>query len=148
MSFTKFFFFFFSFFKKEKRSYSDNSYSFFNFIYAYFVSGNNSFLSLSASLWWVVTFLDINFWASCSKVLKKKKEVSAEKYTVTIKTYSNFFKKTKNAFKLIYLESLLQGSESNTLNKRLLLVFLDLFFNYKQSALYKKKVLVYKKLFK
>jgi hypothetical protein len=99
-------------------------------------------------LWWVLNFLDINFWVICTKIQKKSKSLKKNevKYDTKIKIFSNSIKRYKNTFKIISLESFLHSSKS--LEQRLLFTFFDTVFNYKQSSLYLKKLFVYKKLFK
>ena len=67
------------------------------------------------------------------------------KYTVTIKYFLKKQNKITNIFKLLFLESLV--SKQSRLKNRLLLTFADIIFNYKYSTLYKKKLVVYKKIF-
>ena len=99
-------------------------------------------------MWWVLNFLDINFWVICTKIQKKSKSLKKNevKYDTKIKIFSNSIKRYKNTFKIISLESFLHSSKS--LEQRLLFTFFDTVFNYKQSSLYLKKLFVYKKLFK
>lgn len=80
----------------------------------------------------------------CSLTPKIKGKV-AEKYTTTIKSASSFSKKRKITYKLFYLETL--NSPHKKMHSRLVYTFSDIFFNYKLSSLYKKKLVVYKKMF-
>jgi hypothetical protein len=142
----KFFFFFLK--KKNLSTFSNNNFVYFHFISLFFLNNNNSLVSVNTLLWWVLNFLDINFWVICTKIQKKSKSLKKNevKYDTKIKIFSNSIKRYKNTFKIISLESFLHSSKS--LEQRLLFTFFDTVFNYKQSSLYLKKLFVYKKLFK
>lgn len=139
-----FFSFFFLFKSFDTFSVNFRAYYYLNFIKSYFNSNSKFFVNINLSLWWLVNFLDINFWVICA-LNDSKKDKNSEKYVTKIKAADNVLKKSKLTFKLIYLESLLFLNKNT--EKRFMSVFFDLFFNYKLSSLYKKKIMVYKKLF-
>ena len=142
----KFFFFYLK--KKNLNSLNLSNYSYFQFISLFFLNNNNSLVSVNTVLWWVLNFLDVNFWITCVKIQKKSKNLKKTdiKYDTKIKIFSNSIKRYKNTFKILRLESSLNSAK--TLEQRLFFTFFDIVFNYKQSSLYSKKLFVYKKLFK
>ena len=141
------FFQFFQLFKLNSSFFFSSNYLYFNFIKSYLIGNNNFFININFCLWWLVNFLDINFWIICASNLKDKSSSDKiiDKYEIKIKTPSNFLVKYKMTFKLLYLESL--SNNNNKFNKRLYSILTDVFFNYKLSLLYKKKIIIYKKLF-
>ena len=136
--------FLFFFFFKNNFFFDVSIYSYYNFIKSYLTSNNGFFLNLNLCFWWLINFLDINFWLVCS-LTNKIKNKPIEKYTTTIKSATSFSKKRKMTYKLFYLETL--NSPSKKIISRFVFTLSDIFFNYKLSSLYKKKLLVYKKMF-
>ena len=135
---------YFFFFFKTNYFFNTSGYSYYNFIKSYLTSNNGFFLNLNLCFWWLLNFLDINFWLVCS-LSPKIKGKSEEKYVTSIKSASSFSKKRKMTYKLFYLETL--NAPAKNVCSRLVYTLSDMFFNYKLSSLYKKKLVVYKKMF-
>lgn len=81
----------------------------------------------------------------CKIEKKKKNNEKKLKYSVFKKVFDNGKKKQSFFFKLLFLNSL--KNDSFRFTTRLLTTFFDSFLNYKNSDLYKKKLVVYKKFF-
>ena len=116
-----------------------------SFVIAYFTNANNTFVSVNNFLWWLTDFLDINFWFRCNRGSKSFRKKQRLKYIVEPSYYSKNVQKIKNTYRLLYLDGVFSGE--NTLLKRIFFSGFDTFFNYKNSLLYKRKIVVYKKLF-
>lgn len=132
--------FFFLFSKHAAQNFNNFllDYNYYSFIRSYFLSNANSMISINTFYFWLCDFLDINFWVKCSK----KKKV----FVTTTKILKNESVKLRTTFKLLYIESVFTAGRSFL--SRYLNSLLDTTFNYKKSSLYKKKILMYKKIFK
>ena len=111
----------------------------------YNFSRYSNYKNINYLLNWIFFLIEPMFYVECSVVPKKYRKKLKKKYLYKIK-YLNKSKRTNKILNWI-------TKYSNTLKNfkflnRQLLVYLDLFLNYKNSYLYDKKLLVYKKVFK
>ena len=90
-------------------------------------------------------FIDINFWFKCVLGRKSSRKKQKARFNVETVYFTNLEKKIKNIFKLVYLDGTF--SSESTLTRRIFSSKFDIFFNYKNSLIYKRKLTVYKKLF-
>lgn len=105
----------------------------------------NNYKNLNYLISWIFSWMQPMFYIECSVVPKKYRKKLKKKYLYKVK-YLNKNKRFNKALNWI-------TKYSNTIKNyhflnRQLLVYLDLLLNYKNSYLYNKKILVYKKVFK
>ena len=111
----------------------------------YNFSRYDSYKNINYLLNWIFFLIEPMFYVECSVVPKKYRKKLKKKYLYKIK----YLNKNKRINKILNWIT----KYSNTIKNfkfvnRQLLVYLDLFLNYKNSYLYGKKLLVYKKVFK
>lgn len=94
---------------------------------------------------WTVLLSKPTFSIECSRVPKKYKKKLKKKYIYSTR-YLPHNLRMKNSINYIKFE--IRSSPYQTLLNRTLNVYLDMILNYKMSSIYKKKILVYKKIFK
>lgn len=113
------------------------------FLYNYSMYSNYKNSNFLVS--WILNWAQPMFCVDCVVVPKKYRKKLKKKYLYKIK-YLNKFKRISKVLNWIvkYSNTISNYSVFN----RQLLVYLDLLLNYKNSYLYNKKLLVYKKIFK
>ncbi len=111
----------------------------------YNFSRYSNYKNLNYLLHWIFFLIEPMFHIECSVVPKKYRKKLKKKYLYKIK-YLNKHKRLNKTLNWIsrYVNTLKNYSATN----RQLLVFLDLLLNYKNSYIYNKKILIYKKVFK
>jgi hypothetical protein len=121
-----------------------NSYKYYKEFFYNFKRYNN-YKNLNFLLSWVFSWMQPMFHIECSTVPKKYRKKLKKKYLYKIK-YLNKNKRLNKAINWVvkYANTL----KNYKFSDRHLLVYLDLLLNYKNSYLYNKKLLVYKKIFK
>ena len=94
---------------------------------------------------WIFSFIQPMFYIDCMAVPKKYKKKLKKKYLYKVK-YLNKTKRINKALKLInnYSNSLKYFNFSD----RIFFTYLDLILNYKNSYIFNKKLIIYKKIFK
>lgn len=94
---------------------------------------------------WLVNWNELIFTIECTVVPKKYRKKLKKKYLYKVK-YLNKSKRLNKIFNWLskYSNSIKNFNHTN----RLLLVYLDTVLNYKNSYIYNKKLLVYKKIFR
>ena len=94
---------------------------------------------------WIFEWNELLFAIDCTVVPKKYRKKLKKKYLYKVK----YLNKTKRLFKVLNWFVKYSNSIKNySLNNRIFLVYLDTILNYKNSYIYNKKLLVYKKIFK
>ena len=85
------------------------------------------------------------FYIECSVVPKKYRKKLKKKYLYKIK----YLNKNRRLNKILnWISKYTNTLKNYSLLNRQLLVYLDLLLNYKNSYVYNKKILIYKKVFK
>lgn len=117
-------------------------YSYYNeFLYNF--NCNSKFKNINFLLNWLSSWIEPMFFIECSSLQKKYRKKLKKKYIYKIKflTKKNRLNKVLS-FILKYTNTLLNFKFSN----RLLFTYMDLIFNYKESNIYIKKIVIYKKM--
>lgn len=138
----------------------------FSKLYLLFYSNNNSILSKNYKYFkeffynfniyksynnvnylndWLVNWNELIFTIDCTVVPKKYRKKLKKKYLYKVK-YLNKNKRLNKIFN--WLSKYTNSIKNFNFTNRLLLVYLDTVLNYKNSYIYNKKLLVYKKIFK
>lgn len=105
----------------------------------------NNYKNLNYLLSWIFSWVQPMFCVECTVVPKKYRKKLKKKYLYKVK-YLNKNRRLSKALNWIikYSDTI---KNFNVLNRQLL-VYLDLLLNYKNSYVYNKKILIYKKVFK
>lgn len=94
---------------------------------------------------WVFSWIQPMFAIECSIVSKKYRKKLKRKYLYRIKYIKKFQRKSKT---IKWITQYSKTLPNKNFKNQQFLTYLDLLFNYKNSYIYNKKLLVYKKLFK
>ena len=105
----------------------------------------NSYSNLNYLLNWIFTWAQPMFCIECSVVPKKYKRKLKKKYLYKIKYLNKIRRVSKVLNWIVKYSNTIKNF--NFLNRQFL-VYLDLLLNYKNSYIYNKKLLIYKKIFK
>lgn len=110
--------------------------------FSFYYKTSNKVKTFNYLLDWYYRVYNPVFDVKCFSKPKKKKEKGVNK------TYKIIFIPEKLRSKIIskHLASYIRSSTGRGLGTRLELVFCDLFFNYRSSFLFKRKIAIYKKL--
>jgi ribosomal protein S7 len=106
---------------------------------------NDNLNNIYTVLNWLFFWYQPIFAVKCSKVPKKYRKKLKKKFTFST-NYINVIKRRTIALRWIFYFS--NTFNSFKMKNRLLLLFSDLIFNFKDSVIYKRKIKMYKKVFK
>lgn len=113
--------------------------------FLYNFSRYNNYNNLNYLLNWVFYLIEPMFHIECSIVPKKYRKKLKKKYLYKIK----YLNKNKRINKILsWISKYSNTLKTYSILNRKLLVYLDLFLNYKHSYIYSKKISIYKKVFK
>jgi hypothetical protein len=113
------------------------------FFYNFYIYKNYNNLNYLNN--WLITWNELIFTIECTAVPKKYRKKLKKKYIYKVK----YLNKNKRLNKInSWLAQYVNSIKNFNLSNRLLLGYLDILLNYKNSYLYNKKLLVYKKIFR
>lgn len=105
----------------------------------------NNYKNINYLLNWIFYLVEPMFYIECSVVPKKYRKKLKKKYLYKIK----YLNKNRRLNKILnWISKYTNTLKNYSLLNRQLLVYLDLLLNYKNSYIYNKKILIYKKVFK
>lgn len=114
--------------------------------FLYNLKYNKSLLNVNTLVYWFSSWNTPLFDLDVQKVPKKYKKKLKKKYTYKI-IYLKKNKQNKKALQWVFLNSF-NYEDIRTLKQQVLFNTLDTILNYKKSLISKKKILIYKKMFK
>ena len=121
-----------------------NSYKYYKEFF-YNFSRYKNYKNLNYLLNWIFFLVEPMFHIECSVVPKKYRKKLKKKYLYKIK----YLNKNKRINKILNWISRYSNTIKNySFLNRQMMVYLDLLLNYKNSYIYNKKLLIYKKVFK